>query len=119
MNILVAAWQGPCITIFSSGRQECPCHTASTLDKGGATVILNSEDYVAEALGQLDNTKYYKKVGRDFTEEHDKNIDECITTLAIKGNIERDTSKLLRPVNSRTPVIYERPSVKIDQRCGK
>ena len=73
-------------------------------DKGGATVILNSEDYVAEALRQLDNTEYYKKVDRDFSKEHEKNIDECITTLAINGNIERDISKLLRPVNSRTPV---------------
>ncbi|KAK2555612.1 hypothetical protein P5673_022633 [Acropora cervicornis] len=27
-------------------------------DKGGATVILNSEDYVADALRQLDNTEY-------------------------------------------------------------
>ena len=33
MNILVAAWQGPCITIFWSGRHECPCHTASSLDQ--------------------------------------------------------------------------------------
>ena len=56
-------------------------------DEGGATVILNSEDYVAEALRQPDNTEYYKKVDRDFTKEHKKNINECITTLAIKGNI--------------------------------
>ena len=80
-------------------------------DKGGATVILSSEDYVAEPLGQLDNTEYYKKVDRDFTKEHEKNIDECITTLAIKGNIERDISKLLRPVNSRTPVFYMLPKI--------
>ena len=43
--------------------------------------------------------------------EHEKNIDECITTLAIKGNIERDISKLLRPVNSRTPVFYMLPKI--------
>ena len=39
-------------------------------DKGGKTLILNSEDYVAEALRQLDNTEYYKKVDRDLTKEH-------------------------------------------------
>ena len=39
-------------------------------DKGGETLILNSEDYVAEALRQLDNTEYYKKVDRDLTKEH-------------------------------------------------
>ena len=80
-------------------------------DKGGATVILNSEDYVAEALHQLDNTEYYKKVDRDYTKEHEKNIDECITTLVIKGDINKDISKLLRPVNSRTPVFYILPKI--------
>ena len=80
-------------------------------DKGGTTVILNSEDDVAEGLRQLDNTECYKKVDRDFTKAHDKNIDECISTLAIKGNIERDISKLLRPVNSRTPVFYMLPKI--------
>ena len=52
-----------------------------------------------------------KKVNRDFTKEHEKNIDDCNTTLGIKGNIERDISKLLRPVNSRTPVFYMLPKI--------
>ena len=38
-------------------------------DKGAATVILNSEGYVAEALRQLDNTEYYKKVDRDLSKQ--------------------------------------------------
>ena len=53
----------------------------------------------------------YKKVDRDFTKEHEKNIEECITTLAIKGNIEWDISKLLRSVNSRNPVFYMLPKI--------
>ena len=89
------------------------------VDKGGATVILNSEDYVAEALRQLDNTEYYKKVDRDYTKEHEKNIDECVTTLAIKGNIERDIGKLLRPVNSRTPVFYMLPKIHKTKNPGR
>ena len=32
-------------------------------DKGGATVILNTEDYITEAMRQLSNAEYYKKVG--------------------------------------------------------
>ena len=48
---------------------------------------------------------------RDFTEDHEKNIEECITTLAIKGNIEWDISKLLRSVNSRNPVFYMLPKI--------
>ena len=45
--------------------------------------VAYSEDYVAEALGQFDNTEYYKKMDRDFTKEHEKNINECLATLAI------------------------------------
>ena len=33
-------------------------------DKGGATVILNTEDYITEAMRQLSNTEYYRKVAR-------------------------------------------------------
>ena len=88
-------------------------------DKGGPTVILNSEDYVAEALRQLNNTEYYKKVDRDYTKEHEKNIDECITTLVVKGDIDKDISKLLRPVNSRTPVFYILPKIhKTNRQAG-
>ena len=88
-------------------------------DKGGATVILNSEYYLAEALRQLDNTEYYKKVDRDYTKAHDKNIDECITTLVIKGDIDKDMSKPLRPVNSRTPVFYILPKIHKTNNLGR
>jgi hypothetical protein len=30
-------------------------------DKGGATVLIDEEKYIKEALGQLNDTKYYKK----------------------------------------------------------
>ena len=31
-------------------------------DKGGATVILNTTDYLQEAKRQLDNDTYYKRI---------------------------------------------------------
>ena len=74
---------------------------------------------MAEGLQQLDNTEYYKKVDRDYTREHEKNIDECITTLVIKGDIESDISKLLRPVNSRTPVFYTLPKILKTNNLGR
>ncbi len=40
-------------------------------DKGGATVIMNTEDYVKEAKRQLDNEVFYKRVERDLTSEHE------------------------------------------------
>ena len=34
-------------------------------DEGGATVILNIEDYITEAMRQLNNEEYYKRVEED------------------------------------------------------
>ena len=36
-------------------------------DKGGATVIPNTSDYITEAMRQLSNEEYYKKVEYDLT----------------------------------------------------
>ena len=58
----------------------------------------------------LENTT--KKVDRSYKKEHEENINECITVLAIKWWIESNISKLLRPVNSRTLVFYIFPKIR-------
>ena len=41
-------------------------------DKGGATVIMDTTEYVKEAMRQLQNEEYYKKVEKDLTAEHEQ-----------------------------------------------
>ena len=36
-------------------------------DKGGATVILNTGDYITEVMQQLNNEEYYKRAEEDLT----------------------------------------------------
>ena len=55
-------------------------------DKGGATVILNSVDYVKGAKRQLDNEIYFNKIGNDLTSEHEQLLNQCINTLKNNGN---------------------------------
>ena len=79
--------------------------------KGGATVILNANDYVEEAKRQLDNEIYYKKIESDLTVEHEQLINQCIDTYKNNGELEEEIAKLLKPVKSRTPIFYMLPKI--------
>ena len=75
--------------------------------KGGATVILNTTDYLQEAKSQLDNDTYYKRIEEDCTSGHEQTINHyCIDDLVKNGEIEHDVAKRLKPVQSRTPIFH-------------
>ena len=80
-------------------------------DKGGATVILNTTDYLQEAKRQLDNDTYYKRVEEDCTSGHEQTINHCIDDLVKNGEIQHDVAKLLKPAQSRTPIFYMLPKI--------
>ena len=80
-------------------------------DKGGATVILNTTDYLQEAKRQLDNDTYYKRIEEDYTSEHEQSINHCIEDLVKNGEIQHDVAKLLKPAQSRTPIFYMLPKI--------
>ena len=44
-------------------------------DKGGATVILNTGDYITKAMRQLNNEECYKRV-EDLTSQHEQLINQ-------------------------------------------
>ncbi|CAH3193840.1 unnamed protein product, partial [Porites evermanni] len=80
-------------------------------DKGGATVILNTTDYLQEAKRQLDNDTYYKRIEEDCTSGHEQTINHCIDDLVKNGEIQHDVAKLLKPAQSRTPIFYMLPKI--------
>ena len=80
-------------------------------DKGGATVILNTIDYLQEAKRQLDNDMYYKRIEEDCTSGHEQTINHCIDDLVKNGEIQHDVAKLLKPAQSRTPIFYMLPKI--------
>ena len=80
-------------------------------DKGRATVILNTDDYIKEAMRQLSNEEYYKRVEKDFTLPHELVINQCINELINSGDLPMDTGQLLRPTDSRSPIFYMLPKI--------
>ena len=63
-------------------------------DKGRATVILNTTDYLQEAKRQLDNDTYYKRIEGNYTSGHEQAIYHCIDNLVRNGEIQHDVTKL-------------------------
>ena len=80
-------------------------------DKGGATVILNTGNYITKAMRQLNNEEYYKRGEEDLTSQHEQLINQCVSDLINNGDLDMDTGQLLRPGNSRTPIFYMPPKI--------
>ena len=80
-------------------------------DKGGATVIQNTSDYITEAMRQLSNEEYYRKVEYDLTSEHEQLINQCINNMIDNGDLEEDIGQLLRSTDARTPIFYMLPKI--------
>ena len=80
-------------------------------DKGGATVIQNTSDYITEAMRQLSNEEYYKKVEYYLTSEHEQLINQCINNMIDNGDLEEDIGQLLRSTDTRTPIFYMLPKI--------
>ena len=74
-------------------------------------MIVNTKDHITEAMRQLSNEEYYKKVEKDLTPDHEQLINQCIDELISTGDSERGTGQLLKPTNSRTPIFYMLPKI--------
>ena len=80
-------------------------------DKGGATLILDSKDYLEEGARQLSDEKYYEKLDQNPIKEHDEIVRTAIDRLVEEDEISEETAKKLCPSNSRTPRFYLLPKV--------
>ncbi|GFO00957.1 hypothetical protein PoB_002746200 [Plakobranchus ocellatus] len=73
-------------------------------DKGGAVVVLNTPDYIAECTRQLSNATYYRKLNSDPTKKYNKRINDRLEIGVRSGEIDSDTAKrliVLHPVPGR------------------
>ena len=65
----------------------------SPADKGGAIVVQDTTDYVAEAERQLGNAAHYKKVDKYPTVGAAKLSNAIIEELFVCGNIDENTQR--------------------------
>ena len=52
----------------------------------GETVVMNTTDYLKEAMRQLQNEDYYKKTKKDLTSDHEQPINQYIGQLVKLGS---------------------------------
>ena len=74
----------------------------STADKGGATVVQDTEDYIAEAKQQLSNTKHYVPINSDPTPQIAKKSNDITDKLLADGHISEQTHRWAKLTVSST-----------------
>ena len=80
-------------------------------DKGGATVIQNRSDYVAEGLRQLSDQNYYRQLDSDPTDEHNRMVISNLENMRLRGEITERFARYLVTEEPRTPQLYLLPKI--------
>ena len=78
-------------------------------DKGGATVILNRADYVAEGLRQLSDQNFYQPINDDLTTTHNEKIATHLDKMIKRGEITERVARFLITKEPRTAQLYLLP----------
>ena len=80
-------------------------------DKGGATVILNRADYVAEGLRQLSDQNFYLPIDDDLTTTHNEKIATHLDNMIKRGEITERVARFLVTKEPRTAQLYLLPKI--------
>jgi hypothetical protein len=73
-------------------------------DKGGSIVVMEKTLYTAEALRQLNNPKYYKRIDESIATQNALSVNLIIDKLLENGHISQRQSEFLRcdpPIKNR------------------
>ena len=88
-------------------------------DKGGATVIIDVEDYIREANSQLENTEFYEKLNFNPTEGYSNIVDNRLDELTEEGDLSEEIAEGLKTDNPRTPHFYLLPKIHKEGNPGR
>ena len=69
-------------------------------DKGGAVVVMDKTDYIAEGNRQLSNSIFYKQLTTDPTLNTIRRINTILQEMFDKKHIDNDTFDYLRPLEN-------------------
>lgn len=69
-------------------------------DKGGAVVVMNKTDYIAEGNRQLSNSNFYKQLTTDPTLNTIRRINTILQEMFDNKHIDNDTFDYLRPLEN-------------------
>ena len=74
-------------------------------DKGSAVVIQNTTDYISEIDRQLSNTKFYKQLDHNSTQQHNVEVTNLLTEMLSVDEIDETCCIPMQP----QPRFYTRP----------
>ena len=80
-------------------------------DKGGAIVIQNRSDYVAEGERQLSDGKFYRQIPADPTTDHNAKIKKQLDLMVQRGEITKKVRDYLYLDTPKTPELYLLPKI--------
>ena len=80
-------------------------------DKGSTTVVMSKEAYMARAYRQLTDSRYYRKLDEDPTQDHADRVKDLLQEMSDKGHLQKDRKKYLTPHNSLTARFYHLPKI--------
>lgn len=97
--------------------QNNPNIVIKPADKGGATVVLNKKDYIAEADKQLRDHRFYIELDRDPTFEFSSIVEKQLTKMCENGEIHGDALDNLTTHEPRTAQLYLLPKIHKEKRA--
>ena len=107
---------------LSNGQKEAMKYLAkrrdiiiTTADKGGAVVIMNTENYIKEANRQLSDKNNYKTLLTDSTLQHNKMVNDTLERFKNENLLSKKTAEGLKIINAKTPKSYQKYTNKIIQ----
>jgi len=81
-------------------------------DKGGATVIMNRENYILEAERQLNNNKYYRRLDKPIYMDNISKIKKIVSEMLLNKFITNDQFDYLTgPAEVRQRIFYLLPKI--------
>lgn len=81
-------------------------------DKGGATVLMDKSNYIAEALRQLNDPKYYQKIREPISKNNVPKIHKILQDLQNLGYISKKQQEYLSgPEEYKTRTFYLLPKI--------
>ena len=80
-------------------------------DKGANIVIQDRKNYISECLRQLNDLRFYLKLGSDMNSKFRSRVECLVTEMLNTGQISEKTFKYLMGGGDRTPIFYTLPKV--------
>ena len=88
-------------------------------DKGGAVVVQDVQNYVEEAMRQLNDQSFYRRLNHNPTSEHPALVENAIDGLRQKEFLDEKTAECLKPTNPKTPKLYLLPKIHKEGNPGR